>query len=141
MDKNYWRHQIGIWEIVQLNYNKHGFIEQPFTFVLQNRLISATLIKKTPVLSCQFCKISKNPFWQNTSGQLPLDFFHSLNCILPPSELIEIRFFLFLNMFYHSFRTWWILRTLLHETDNLVVAAGKDISMRNQELGGVFQAD
>ena len=74
------------------------------------QLRSVTLIKKTPVqvLSCEFCEIFKNPFWQSNSGRLLLDFFHSLNCFLPPSELIETRFFLFLNMFYHGFRTWWI---------------------------------
>ena len=61
--------------------NKHGLIKQPFTFVLQNRcwkqLRSGTLIKKTPVqvLSCEFCEIFKNPFWQNSSGWLLLDFF------------------------------------------------------------------
>ena len=78
------------------------------------QLRSVTLIKKTPVqvLSCEFCEIFKNPFWENTSGRLLLDFFHSLNCFLPPSELIETRFFLFLNMFYHGFRTWWISWTL-----------------------------
>ena len=78
------------------------------------QLRSVTLIKKTPVqvLSCEFCEIFKNPFWQNNSGRLLLDFFHSLNCFLPPSELIETRFFLFLNMFYHGFRTWWISWTL-----------------------------
>ena len=98
------------------------------------QLRSVTLIKKTPVqvLSCEFCEIFKNPFWENTSGRLLLDFFHSLNCFLPPSELIETRFFLFLNMFYHGFRTWWISRTLLRETDDLVVAAGKHISLRNR---------
>ena len=44
--------------------NKRGFIKQPFTFVLQNRLRSVTLIKNTPVqmLSCEFCEIFKNPF-------------------------------------------------------------------------------
>ena len=108
------------------------------------QLRSVTLIKKTPVqvLSCEFCEIFKNPFWQNTSGRLLLDFFHSLNCFLPPSELIETRFFLFLNMFYHGFRTWWISWTLhslylrsrrpsccYRET---VIAAGT--SLRHQEL-------
>ena len=77
------------------------------------------------VLSCEFCEIFKNPFWQNTSGWLLLDFFHSLNCFLPLSELIKTRFFLFLNMFYHSFQKWWLSQTLPHETDDLVVAAGK----------------
>ena len=115
--------------------NKDGFIKQPFTFVLLKnfaeftwkQLRSVTLIKKTPVqvLSCEFCEIFKDPFWQNTSGRLLLDSLHSLNWFLPPSELIETRFFLFLNMFYHGFRTWWISRTLRHETDDLVVAAGK----------------
>ena len=91
------------------------------------QLRSVTLIKKAPVqvLSCEFYKFFKNPFWQNTSRQLLLDFFLSLNCFLPPSELIETRLFLFLNTFYHGFQTWWISRSLLHETDNLVVAAGK----------------
>ena len=98
-----------------------------FTEFTWKQLRSVTLIKKTPVqvLSCEFCEIFKNPFWQNTSGRLLLDFFHSLNCFLPPSELIETRFFLFLNMFYHGFRTWWISRTLLLETDDLVEVAGK----------------
>ena len=103
------------------------------------QLRSVTLIKKTPVqvLSCEFCKIFKNPFWQNTSGWLLLDFFHLRtpldDCFwiffffsfFSPSELTETRFFLFFNMFYHGFRTWWISRTLLRKTVDLVVAAGK----------------
>ena len=101
---------------------------------------SVTLIKKTPVqvLSCEFCEIFKNPFWQNTSGRLFLDFFHSLNCFLPPSELIETRFFLFLNMFHHGFRTWWISRTLLCETDDLVVAAGKQTFLETPGVNRCF---
>ena len=69
------------------------------------QLISVSLIKKTPVqvLSREFCEIFKNPFWQNTFRQLLLDVFHSFTCFLPPSELIETRFFLFLNMFNHGF--------------------------------------
>ena len=140
MGKNYWRHQIGIQEIVQLNsiinmvlqsshsllFYKIGVLKN-FAEFTWKQLRSVTLIKKTlvQVLSCEFCEIFKSPFWQNTSRQLLLDFFHSLNCFLPPSELTENRFFLFLNMFYHGFRTWWISRTLRHETDDLVVAAGK----------------
>ena len=64
------------------------------------------------MLSYEFCEIFKNPFLQNTSARLLLDFFHSLSCVLPPVKLIETRFFLFLNMFYHGFWTWWISRTL-----------------------------
>ena len=69
--------------------NKDGFIKQPFTFVLLKnfaeftwkQLRSVTLIKKTPVqvLSCEFWEIFKNPFWQDTSERLLLDFFYSLN--------------------------------------------------------------
>ena len=33
----WWRHQIGIREIVQMNSSKHGFQKQPFINVLQNR--------------------------------------------------------------------------------------------------------
>ena len=80
--------------------NKHGFIKQPFTMfykigVLKNfaeftpkQQRSVTLIKKTPmqVLSCEFFEILKNPFWQNTTGQLLLILFYSLNCFLPPSD-------------------------------------------------------
>ena len=140
MSKNYWLHQIGIWEIIQLNsiinmvlqsshsllFYKIGVLKN-FAEFTWKQLRFVTLIKKTPVqvLSCEFCKVFKNPFWKNTSSWLLLDFFHSLNCFLPPSELIETRFFLFLNMFYHSFLTWWISQTLLCKTDNLVVSAGK----------------
>ena len=53
--------------------------------------------------------------------------------ILPPSELIKARFFLFLNMFYHGFRTWWILRTLLRKTDDLVVAAGRQLHLTDDK--------
>ena len=140
MGKNYWLHQIGIWEIVQLNSVINMVLQSSHSFlfykigVLKNfaeftwkQLRSVTLIKKTPVqvLSCEFCKVFKNLFWENTSSWLLLDFFHWLNCFLPPSELIETRFFLFLNMFYHSFRAWWISQTLLCKTDDLVVSAGK----------------
>ena len=95
------------------------------------QLRSVTLRKTTPVqvLSCEFCEIFKNPFWHNTSGRLFLDFFHSLSIFLPPSELIETRFFLFLNMFYHGFRTWWILRTL---------AAGKQTSLEKPGVKRCF---
>ena len=57
--------------------------------------MKTTEIKKTPVqvLSSEFCKFFKNPFWQYNSGRLLLNFFYSLNCLLPPSELIETRFF------------------------------------------------
>ena len=81
-------------------------------------------------VSWEFCKIFKNFFfaeylWTTTSG-----LFHSFYCFLPPSELwifsyilvffatqwlTETRFFLFLNMFYHRFWTWWIWRILLLE--------------------------
>ena len=41
------------------------------------------------------------PLWMT-----PSRLFHSLNnCFLPSSELIEPSFFMFLNMFYHGFRT------------------------------------
>ena len=91
------------------------------------QLRSVTLIKKNPVqvLSCEFCEFFRRPFWQNTSRRLLLDFFHSLDFFLSPSELVETRFFLFLDMFYHGFPTWWISRTSLRETGDLVVAAGK----------------
>ena len=57
--------------------------------------------------SCQnFSKIC--PILQNTFGRLLLDFFMRFTVFFPPSELIETRFFPFLNMFYHAFRTWWI---------------------------------
>ena len=41
------------------------------------QLRSVTLIKKTPVqvLSCEFCEIFKNPFWQNTSGRTASGIF------------------------------------------------------------------
>ena len=152
MGKNYWHHQIGIQEIVQLNsiinmvlqsshsllFYKIGVLKNFAEFTWKQPR-SVTLIKKTPVqvLSCEFCEIFKNPFWQNTSGRLLLDFFHSLNCFLPPSELTETRFFLFLNMFYHGFWTWWISQTLLCETNDLVVAAGKQTFL---ETAGVKQS-
>ena len=108
-----------------LLFYKIGFLKN-FAEFIWKQLRSVTVIK-TPVqvFSCGFCEIFKNPFWQNTSRWLLLDFFHSLNCFLPPSELIETRFFLSLNMFYHSFQTWWISQTLFCKTDNLVVAVGK----------------
>ena len=57
--------------------NKHGFIKLQFTFILQNRLRSVTLIKKTPVqvFSCEFCKIFKNPFWQKHLWTTASGFF------------------------------------------------------------------
>ena len=88
--QNYWRHQIGIWEFVQLNSIINMVLESSssllfykigaprnFAEFTRKRLRSVTLIKKNQmqVLSCEFCKIFKNPFWQNTSGRLLLDFF------------------------------------------------------------------
>ena len=46
---------------------------------------------------------------QNNSGRLLLDFFiRFTGFFLPPSEVIETRLLLFLNIFYHIFWTWWI---------------------------------
>ena len=90
MGKNYWRHQIGIWEFLQLNSIINMVLESSRSLflwkigVLRNyaeftwkQLRTVTLVKKNQVqvLSCEFCKIFKNPFWQNTSGRLLLDFF------------------------------------------------------------------
>ena len=90
MGKNYWHHQIGIQEIVQLNsiinmvlqsshsllFYKIGVLKN-FAEFTWKQLRSVTLIKKNPVqvLSCEFCKFFKNPFWQNTFRWLLLDFF------------------------------------------------------------------
>ena len=90
------------------------------------------------VLSCEFCNIFKNPFWWNTSGRLYLEIFHSLNCFLPPGELIETWFFLFLNMFHHGFPMWWISQTLLRKRDDLVVAAGKQTFLETPGVQAVF---
>ena len=78
MGKNYWHHQIGIRENVQLNsiinmvlksssssllFYKAG-VPKNFAEFTWKQLRSVTLIKKTPVqmLSCEFCKIFKSPF-------------------------------------------------------------------------------
>ena len=94
MGKNYRRHQIGIREIVQLSSNKHGFkSSRSLLFYKEVLLKSCRILMKTPetctsnkkqtllpVLSHEFCEIFKNPFLQNTSGRLLLDFFHLLSC-------------------------------------------------------------
>ena len=92
------------------------------------------------VLSCELCKIFKNPFWQNTSERLLLDFFHSRNCFLPPSELIETRFFYFWTCFITAFE-----RDKYHELYFAKLYFGPscscwetDISLRHQEVSGVF---
>ena len=78
-------------------------------------LRSATLIQETPVqvFSCEMCKIFKNLFFTEQHLITAFGFFCSYHGVfLWLSELIETRFFLFLNMFYHNFSTWWTLWTL-----------------------------
>ena len=60
------------------------------------------------MFSWKFCRISKNAFLTENFQTTASGLFHSLKCFLPFSELIETTFFIFLNMFYHGFRTWWI---------------------------------
>ena len=67
-----WLHQIEIWEIVQLNSNKHGFQKQPFisvykTVVLKDTHREKALPNKTPTLS----KSTNMGFWVvGTTNQL-----------------------------------------------------------------------
>ena len=104
------------------------------------QLRSLTLVEKNLVLvlSCEFCKFLRILFDRTPPDNCFWIFFNLLNCFLSPSELTERKFFLFLNMFYHGFQTWWISQTLLPETGNLVVAAGKQTFLWDtQELSGV----
>ena len=51
--------------------------------------------------------LSWNILYENDVAKLVADSArcHSLCCFLPTSELVETRFFLFLNTFYHRFMT------------------------------------
>ena len=61
------------------------------------------------VFSREFCEIFKNPLFTKHLRQHDSFWIFSFTWLfLPPSKLIETSFFLFLNMFYHVFRTWWI---------------------------------
>ena len=61
------------------------------------------------VFSRKFCEISKKNLFIEHLRTTTSGLFHSLK---PSSELIETKFFIFLNMFYHDFQTWWILWAL-----------------------------
>ena len=95
------------------------------------QLRSVTLIKKTPVqvLSCEFCEIFKNHFWQNTSRRLLLNFFHSFNCFLPPSELIETRGHLEISASASRHRHWHWHR---HRHSNMNIVFLKDINLKSR---------
>ena len=64
------------------------------TFVVQNHWASARL-----------------HHWGNVLMTASVFFIHYFLLIFD-TQLIETRFFLFWNMFYHSFRRWWILQLL-----------------------------
>ena len=68
-----------------------------------------------PVNFAKFLNLFFTEHLRTTAG-----FFYSFYCFLPPAgELIETSFFLFLDMFHHSFRTWLNIMNL----NDLVVAA------------------
>ena len=148
MGKNYRRHQIGIREIVQLSSNKHGFkSSRSLLFYKEMLLKSCRILMKTPetctsnkkqtllpVLSYEFCEIFKNPFLQNTSGRLLLDFFHLLSCffatrltnrnqVFSVFEHVLLRLSNVMNIMNFAF-------TLFCETDDWVVAAGKPLLLQ-----------
>ena len=94
------------------------------------------------MLSYEFCKILKNSFLQNTSGQLLLDFFHSRRCFfatrLTNRNLI---FSLILDMFYHGFWTWYhelcihlTLQNWRSSCCSMETVVAACISLRHQEL-------
>ena len=64
-------------------------------------------------------------------------FFIQSTVFCHPVKLIETRV-LFLNMFCHGFRMWWISRTLLRETDDLVVAAEKQTFLETRGVKRCF---
>ena len=75
---------------------------------LINSLQTCYCIKKRlhceqQVFSCIFCKMLKNPvlfiFFQKTSWWLLLVFSFIFYWFLPPSKILDTRFFLFLNVF------------------------------------------
>ena len=92
-----------------------------------------------PVLSYEFCKIFKNNFLQNISARLLLDFFHSLSCFFATqltnrsqvfsifehvlSQLLNVIIIIISNIMNFQF-------TLLCETDDPVVAAGKQFLLQ-----------
>ena len=106
---------------------------------LINSLQTCYCIKKRlhceqQVFSCIFCKMLKNSvlfiFFQKTSWWLLLVFSFIFYWFLPPSKILDTRFFLFLNMFSHNF-WWWSMSLILclenfsplWETRNLLAAA------------------
>ena len=58
------------------------------------------------------CEIFKNPFLQNTSGRLLLNFFHSLGCFFATRLTNRNQVFSIFEYVYHGFRTWWMSWTL-----------------------------
>ena len=54
------------------------------------------------MFSCEFCEIFKNPFVQNTSGRLLLDFFIHFTAFATIWTNKNQFFYLFLKMFYHE---------------------------------------
>ena len=150
MGKNYWRLQIGIREIVQLNSNKHCFQKQPLTVsykigVLKFRRIhmkalrSVTLIKRDPSAGA-FLWILRNllePFFtehlRTTASRF---FFIHLIFFLPPSKLIETRFFYLWTCFIKVFERDEYHELCIQETLPYEKYDPR-ISLKHQDLSGV----
>ena len=103
----------------------------PFINILQNRgpLKFRRLHVEAPEI-WKFCKISKNNFSTGHFCTTASGFFHSRNWFLLSSELMKTRFFIFLNRFYHVFRTWWISWPLYLE----------NFTLRNKRLIRLIEA-
>ena len=86
------------------------------------------------MLSYEFCEIFKNPFLQDTSGRLLLDFFHSLSCFFATrltnrNQVFSI-FEHVLSRLSNLMNIMNLALTLLCEIDGPVVAAGKQLLLQ-----------
>ena len=92
--------------------------------------------------SVNFAKFLRTPVLQNTSGRLLLDFFIRFPGFFFFCKPINFQGFLFFNMFYHGFQTWWISWTLhlenfLGETND-PAGSGREHAEQHVELSGIF---
>ena len=92
-------------------FYKIGVIKNFSKLTLNHLRPVCNSVKKCRCFPVNLRKFLITPFLQNTIWRLLSGFFHSFYFFFPPSELVETRFFIFLNMLNHGFRTWWISRT------------------------------
>ena len=148
MGKTYRRHQIGIREIVQLNSNKHGFkSSRSLLFYKEVFLKFCRIHMKTPEtctsnkkkLHCRcflmnFAKFLRTLFYRTPLHDCYWIFFHSLSCFFATwltnrNQVFSI-FEHALSRLLNKMNIMNFAFTLLCETDDPIVAAGKQLLLQ-----------